>query len=196
MKAYLFLAIAAIIAISGLLFIWKYEPASSPEVRVEITHQQVVDKIERLGKLELSKYYIKDIIEKKEVKEWYKLDPKVVLIITGEVIGCMDITKIDSSAIQIDSARIIVTLPNPEICVFKIDHQQSKVYNIENSFFYDDKVLIDEAYKYAETSIRQAALKRGILEETKKSSEKILQPFLAGFFPGKEIILKHSTVRP
>ncbi|MFN8414880.1 MAG: DUF4230 domain-containing protein [Cytophagaceae bacterium] len=191
MKGYLLLIIFVFFGLAALVFVFKYDPATEESLPPpEITHQEILDKIETLGKLELTKFYIKDIIEKKDIKEWYKLDPKVVLIISGEVVGCVDLTKLDSTAVLITENEITVTLPQPEICVFKIDHQNSKVYNIENSMFYDDKVLIDNAYKYSEMSIKNAALKKGIMEETKKSATKVLIPILQTLQPGKKIILK------
>jgi hypothetical protein len=191
MKGYLLLIIFALFGVAALIFVFKYDVASD-EVPAppEITHYEILDKIETLGKLELTKFYIKDIIEKKDIKEWYKLDPKVVLIISGEVIGCIDLTKLDSTSVQMSESEITVTLPPPEICVFKIDHQGSRVYNIENSMFYDDKVLIDNAYKYAEMSLKNAALKKGILEETRKSAIKVLIPIIQTLQPNKKVILK------
>lgn len=191
MKGHLLLIIFALFGIAALIFVLKYDFNSDDTLPPpEITHQEILDKIETLGKLELTKFYIKDIIEKKDMKEWYKLDPKVVLIISGEVVGCIDLMKLDSTAVAITEKEITLKLPEPEICVFKIDHQNSKVYNIENAMFYDDKILIDNAYKYAEKSLKTSALNKGILNETKKSATKVLVPILQMLAPDKKIILK------
>lgn len=159
------------------------------EGKIEITNNVIIEKIELLGKLELCKFYMKDIVEHKEIAPWYDKNSKVVLVISGEAVGCIDLRKIDSSAVQITETQVIVTLPAAEICSFKIDHQASKIYDIETGFFEDDKKVIDKAYQLAETEIQKSAIKMGIEKQTRLNAEAILKPFLAGL-TDKEIVLK------
>lgn len=153
-----------------------------------VTHQMIIEKIVPIGKLELCKFYIKDVMEHEEIKDWY-FDPKVVLIVSGEAVGCIDLTKIDSSAIQISATQITVTLPKPELCYFKINHQDSRIYDIQNAYFIDSKPIIDKAFRQAEIAIQQGALKMGILEQTKKNAEQVLRPLLEQV-SGKKIEFK------
>jgi hypothetical protein len=162
---------------------------SSEAGKTEITNNIIVEKVELLGKLELCKFYIKDIVEHKEIKPWYDKDSKVVLIISGEAVGCMDLTKIDSTAIQITEKQVIITLPKAEICVFKIDHQTSNIYDVETGFFEDDKTIIDKAYKLAEKEILHSAQKMGIEKQTQDNAKLILKPFLSGI-TDKDIVFK------
>jgi hypothetical protein len=157
--------------------------------KTEITNNIIVEKVELLGKLELCKFYIKDIVEHKEIKPWYDKDSKVVLIISGEAVGCMDLTKIDSTAIQITEKQVVITLPKAEICVFKIDHQTSNIYDVETGFFEDDKTIIDKAYKLAEKEILHSAQKMGIKKQTQDNAKLILKPFLSGI-TDKDIVFK------
>ncbi|HSZ25720.1 MAG TPA: DUF4230 domain-containing protein [Cytophagaceae bacterium] len=159
---------------------------SKNEAKTVVTNSMVVEKIESIGKLELCKYFIKDIIEHQEIKEWWP-DPKIVLIVSGEVVGCLDLKKIDSNAIRILTDKITIKLPEPEICYVKINHQESKVYNIENEFFNKPK-LIDKAYSLAEKSIRDSALQMKILDQTKSNAQIILKPMLENF-TGKKVEL-------
>lgn len=157
--------------------------------KIEVTNHVIIEKIELLGKLELCKFYMKDIVEHKVIKPWYDKDSKVVLIISGEAVGCIDLRRIDSSSVQITENQIIVTLPPTEICSFKVDHQSSKIYDVETGFFEDDKKVIDKAYQLAETEIQKSATKMGIEKQTRLNAEIILKPFLAGI-TDKEIVLK------
>lgn len=166
-----------------------FDLGSEEEGKIEITNNIIVEKIELLGKLELCKFYIKDIVEHKKIAPWYDKNSKVVLIISGEAIGCIDLTKIDSSSVQITEKQVIITLPPAEICSFKVNHQASKIYDIETGFFEDDKVVIDKAYQLAELEIQKSATKMGIEKQTRLNAETILKPFLAGI-TDKEIVLK------
>jgi hypothetical protein len=126
------------------------------------------------------------VIEQKEVKDWWP-DSKIILIISGEVTGCIDLKKIDSNAITVLTDKIRIKLPEPEICYVKINHQESKVYDIENEFFNQAK-LIDKAYALAEKNIKDGALKMKILEQTKANAQITLKPLLESF-SGKTVEL-------
>ena len=163
--------------------------SSTDEGETEITNHIIIEKIELLGKLELCKFYIKDIVEHNEIKPWYDKDSKVVLIIAGEAVGCIDLSKIDSSAIEISETQLIVTLPPAEVCFSKIDHQASNIYDLETGYFEDDKKVIDKAFKLAEKEVLNSAQKMGIEKQTRINAEIILRPFLKGF-TDKEIVFK------
>ncbi|HVD99409.1 MAG TPA: DUF4230 domain-containing protein [Cytophagaceae bacterium] len=169
-----------------LLYHQFSNPFKIEEDKSVITNNMIVEKIESIGKLELCKYYIKDVLEHKEIKDWWP-DSRVVLIVSGEVTGCIDLKKIDSTAIEIEETKIRIRLPEPEICYIKINHQESKVYDIENEFFEKGK-LIDKAYALAEKNIRDGALKMKILEQTKANAQTTLKPLLEGF-SGKTVEL-------
>ena len=141
-----------------------------------VTNNMIVEKIESIGKLELTKFYIKDVVEHSEIQQWWP-DPKVILIVSGEVVGCIDLTKIDSNDVKITAEKISVKLPEPEICYSKINHNESKVYKIEYGIFQEGK-LIDKAYAMAEKNILAGAMKMKILDQTKKSAQNILKPVL------------------
>ncbi len=162
-----------------LLYIQFNNPFKIEPDKSVVSNNMIVEKIESIGKLELCKYYIKDIVEQNEVKDWLP-DSKIVLIISGEVTGCIDLKKIDSSSIFISEEKIRIKLPEPEICYIKINHQESKVYDIQNEFF-DKAKLIDKAYGLAEKSIRDGALRMKILEQTKANAQITLKPLLEGF---------------
>lgn len=142
-----------------------------------VTSHMIVEKIVPMGKLELCKFYIKDVMEHEEIKSWQP-DPKIVLIISGEAVGCIDLTKIDSTDIQIAPDKITITLPKAELCYFKINHKESKIYDIQNDYFVDNKPIIDKAFQQAEIAIQQGALKMGILDQTRKNAEQVLKPVL------------------
>ncbi|MCU0431068.1 MAG: DUF4230 domain-containing protein [Cytophagaceae bacterium] len=161
------------------LFLYLQYSFNKPEAVKDSTivnHQVIVEKIVNMGKLELTKFYIKDVMEQTEVKDWWP-DSKIILIIAGEVNACVDLSKVDSTDIKVVGNSIQLTLPKPEICYFKIDHSQSKVYSIENEYFEKSK-LIDKAYAIAEKNIRQSALNMKILEHAQTQASVFLAPFL------------------
>ena len=159
----------------------------SGEDKTETMHTVVLQEITSMGKLELVKYNFKDVVEQEVVKMWLP-NAKAILIVQGEAIGCVDLTKINIADITSGQETLVVHMPEPELCVFKIDHEKSRVYNTEYAFTEEGK-LVEEAYKQAEKQIQKSALDMGILKQTEENARKILTPILEKA-SGKKVILQ------
>ncbi|MGI4834104.1 MAG: DUF4230 domain-containing protein [Janthinobacterium lividum] len=149
------------------------------EPQVTVTHNTVLTQVEALGKLELVRYRFKDVVEyKKSSKYPFLPDAKAALIVGGEAVGCLDMRKIRPQDVTFEGDSVVrITLPAPELCSFQVDHNQSRVFSTENTFFQDAQV-VDEAYRYAEAQVRRSALQAGILAETQRNAQQILVPML------------------
>ena len=157
-------------------------------------HSIVVEKMEALGKLELVTYYFRDIVQHEELREWLP-DSKVVLVVEGEAVGCIDLSQLDSTSIvTVGDSLIRVTLPEPEICYAKVDHEKSRVYDTEYTFW-DEAQLVDEAYREAERQIFTSAQQSGMLLKCKQQAPLILRPMLESI-SGKEVqIVFHTPIQ-
>lgn len=178
-----------------------YRPDEAQQAPL-ITQTTVLQEVTRIGKLELVRYNFKDIleyekkrelIENKTLKEWIPLtipldNAKVVLIIRGEAVGCMDLTRIKAADLVTQGDTLVVFLPEPELCYYRINHDQSKVYDVQNVD--EQATMINEAYKKAESQIQKSALEMGILEQTRTNAGKILQPLLEKS-SGKKVLIRY-----
>ena len=170
-----------IVLVFGIISIWeifrtgRWLP-SFGEDRPETTHAVVLKEIQTLGKLELVKYNFKDVVEHEIVRPWMP-NPKAILIVHGEATGCLDLTKIKVSDVNTEQDTLVIYLPEPELCNYKIDHSKSKVYNTEFALL-EEANLVQDAFKEAEKQIQKSALDMGILEQTKQNADKILRPLL------------------
>lgn len=164
------------------------------ETITETNFKTVLEEVESLGKLELVKYNFKDVVEHKQ-KNGYSsvLDSKVLLIVAGEAVGCMDLTRIKAEDITEVGDSVYVHLPAPELCYYKIDLQKSKVYDSESLPFIKDDNLIGEAYAKAEKQIEKAALESGILVQTQAMAQTMLKPFLENLTK-KTVILTFEPI--
>lgn len=177
--------------IAGGIWLWeqykflKNDNAEAPEV----SHNILLQEITSMGKIELVKYNFRDVVESK-IKKNFLPDAKVLLIVTGEATGCIDLTKIKVADLQELKDTVVVHLPEPEICNYKIDHAKSKVYDTQYAFM-DEAKLVDEAFQKAEAQVQQSAQSMGILEQTKESAEQMLKPFIEKV-SGKKVVLKYA----
>jgi len=178
-----------ILLVVGLLALWEQVRGLALFSRLtqgSTTQTVVLEEISELGKLELVRYRFKDVVEHEQVRQWLP-NPRAVLIVEGEAVGCLDLTKITADDITASGDSLIVHLPEPELCSYRINHDRSKVYNTENTFW-EEASLVNEAYRRAEAQIRQSALSSGILEQTRANADKILKPFLERV-SGKKVFL-------
>ncbi|RYE27077.1 MAG: DUF4230 domain-containing protein, partial [Sphingobacteriaceae bacterium] len=135
--------------------------------RKEFHEDVMVEKITSMGKLELVKYSMKDVIEQKEVRSILP-DKRILFVAVGEVTGCIDLTRIrKKDIVKVGEDSITVYLPQPEICYVKLDHQKSKVYDVSGSWFEaDTKDLVEGIYKTAEQRLLKNASEMQILPKS------------------------------
>lgn len=170
-------------------FLWEKFKNFNPFIirDIQTTHNMVLKEMTVLGKLELSNFAFRDVVEQELVRD-YMPNPKAILIVQGEAIGCIDLTKIKAEDIITKDDTLIVHLPDPELCSYKIDHSKSKIYDTEYAFM-NEQLLLNEAYTRAEAKIKQSALEMGILDQTKKNAELVLKPLLENI-SGKKVVLQ------
>ena len=177
------------IVILLIIIILAYIKLSIFSSKTEMNEDVMVEKIVSMGKLELVKYSMKDVIEKKEIRTFLP-DKRILFVAVGEVTGCIDLTNVKKSDIDLQADSVVVYLPKPEICYVKLDHQKSRVYDISGSWFpLDTKNLVEGIYKVAEQQILKNAQQMNILKKTEENAVLIFKPFLENI-TNKKVIVK------
>lgn len=183
--------IISLVTIGFLVFLFFYMKHQFMAVRSEVTEDVMVQKITSMGKLELVKYSMKDVLEKKQIHTLLP-DERVLFVAVGEVTACIDLTKVRKQDISRDSlgSRITIMLPQPEICYVKLDHQRSKVYDVSGVFLPSTtQVMIEDIYKLAEKRLLDNARDMKITDKARENAQLIFKPLLEGV-SGKTVILK------
>lgn len=161
---------------AGWLIYYKFD-FNKP--RVELNEDVMVEKIADIGKLELVKYSMKDVIERKELR-YFLPDQRVLFVAVGEVTGCIDLRQIRKEDIVkhgIDSVTIF--LPEPEVCYVKVDHKRSKVYDISGAWLPGDtQQLVEGIYKLAEEKLLENAKELDIMGKTRENASTIFKPMI------------------
>ncbi|RYZ99545.1 MAG: DUF4230 domain-containing protein [Sphingobacteriaceae bacterium] len=190
MRSRLSISLVISLVIAGfLIFLFFYIKHEFTDTRTEVSQEVMVQKITSMGKLELVKYALKDIVEKKEVHTILP-DERVLFLAVGEVTACIDLTKVKQDDITQTKDSVIVILPQPEICYVKLDHQQSKVYDISGAWFPSNaKDMVEDVYQIAEKKILESSREMKILDKAKENAHLIFKPLLEGV-AGKTVVLK------
>jgi hypothetical protein len=183
------LLVISLCTILFLLFLFFYIKKQFLQTRTEITEDVVLEKISNIGRLELVKYTMKDVIEKKEVRPILP-DKRILFVASGEVAGCIDLQKVTSKDIVPGKDSITVYLPQPEICYTRLDHQRSRVYDLSGVWSPADRqAMVEDIYKLAEKRILQNARDMDILGKTRENASLIFRPMLENI-SGKKVGLK------
>ncbi|TAE35908.1 MAG: DUF4230 domain-containing protein [Sphingobacteriales bacterium] len=153
----------------------------------EILNQDIIlTKITTMGKLELVKFSMKDVIDKTEVKDFWP-DERILFVAVGEVTACIDLTKVKKEDIRITNDSLTLFLPQPEICYTKLDHQKSKIYDVSGMWFSDTvKDRVEDMYKIAENKIFTTAMQMNILGKAKENALLIFKPLVVNL-SGKKV---------
>jgi hypothetical protein len=184
----LLILVSSLVITGFLIFLFFYIKHELTGSRTEITDVGIVQKIASMGKLELVKYTMKDIIEQKEIHTILP-DSRILFLAVGEVTACIDLTKIKKSDITQSRDTVIVFLPQPEICYAKLDHQKSMVYDITGAWFPDNtKDMVEGVYKLAEKRIYDNARQMDVLGMARQNAQLIFKPLLQSI-SGKTVIL-------
>ncbi|MXV17738.1 DUF4230 domain-containing protein [Hufsiella ginkgonis] len=181
--------ITSVMILGFLIFLFFYIKHQFTTSRTEITETGMVEKITSMGKLELVKYTMKDVVEQKEV---YRIlpDRKVLLLAVGEVTACIDLTKVKRADIVQDGDSVTVYLPQPEICSASLDHDKSRVYDISGAWFQQDaKNMVESVYKIAERKILENARQMNVTGMARQNAQLIFKPLLESI-SGKKVTLK------
>ncbi|RYD77489.1 MAG: DUF4230 domain-containing protein [Sphingobacteriales bacterium] len=190
---YIFLAIAVTVLLILLNYCRKQWRENSASERESSIHHMIVEKTEQMGKLEVVKYRIKDVVEQKIERSWLNGgDTKVLVIVSGEAVGCIDLKLLKEEDITFSDDKIYIQLPAPQICYAKVNHNDSKVYDAPTSPFSNNANAVDLAFKNAENQIQQAALEMGILDESKENARKVLMPLFSTISGGKEVVITYK----
>jgi hypothetical protein len=181
--------VSSFLILAFLVFIFFYIRHQFLVSRTEITETGMVQKITSMGKLELVKYTMKDIVEQKEIHTILP-DSKVLFLAVGEVTACIDLTKVNKADIVQHTDSVTVYLPQPEICNASLDHQKSKVYDISGAWFQDNaKNMVEGVYRIAEQKILSNARQMNVLGMARQNAQLIFKPLLENI-SDKKVILK------
>lgn len=186
------LLVISLVIIGFLIFLFFYVKHQFTARHEVITEDVMVQKITSMGKLELVKYSMKDVLEKKETRMILP-DEKVLFLAVGDVAACIDLTKVNKNDIAEKGDTVTVTLPQPEICYARLDHQQSKVYDITGALFPGNaKNMVEDIYKLAEQRLLQNARQMNITGKARENATLIFRPLLENI-SGKKVVLKFGS---
>jgi hypothetical protein len=154
----------------------------------EVSAPDVVEKIQRLNRLETVKYSLDTIVEGQEsspVLPDSLAGDKLLMIVHGSTVAGVDLSQLKPESVQIsDTANgrsIQLTLPPSQVFATTVDETKSRVYSRDTGIFVSADPNLESATRAkAQAELQQAALSDGILDAAAGNARAAVTAMLQG----------------
>ena len=153
-----------------------------------ISAPDVVEKVQRLSRLETVVYSLDTVIENKESSALLPdalAGDRLLMIVHGQTLAGIDFSKLKPESVQITEAHgsrsIRLTMPPSEVFLTTIDNAKTRVYARDTGLFVAaDPNLETVTRTKAQGELQQAALNDGILDAASKNARETVRAMLEG----------------
>jgi hypothetical protein len=155
------------------------------QTSINVSQPTVVRQIQQLQRLETVTYTMDKIISGERDNPYlpkFLAGDRLLLVVHGEVIGGVDLAKVQPADVVVRGQSITFHVPQSEIFSTLIDNARTRVYSRDTGLFTSpDPNLESEVREEAERQLQQAALQDGILKTADQNARSTLASMLKGF---------------
>lgn len=153
-----------------------------------VSAPDVIDRIQRLNRLETVKYSLDTVVEGVEsspVLPDALAGDKLLMIVHGSTVAGVDLSQLKPESVQItegaDGRSIQLTLPSSQIFQTTVDETRTRVYSRDTGIFVRADPNLESATRAkAQAELQQAALSDGILDAAAKNARVAVTAMLEG----------------
>jgi hypothetical protein len=153
-----------------------------------VSAPDVIDRIQRLNRLETVKYSLDTVVEGDEsnpVLPDALVGDKLLMIVHGSTVAGVDLSELKPESVQItegtDGRSIQLTLPPSQVFQTTVDETRTRVYSRDTGIFVRADPNLESATRAkAQTELQQAALSDGILDAAEKNARVAVTALLEG----------------
>jgi hypothetical protein len=157
----------------------------SGQTSINVSQPTVVRQIQQLQRLETVTYTMDKIISGERDNPYlpkFLAGDRLLLVVHGQVIGGVDLAKVQPADVIVRGSSITFHVPQAEIFSTLIDNARTRVYSRDTGLFTSpDPNLESEVRAEAERQLQQAALQDGILKTADQNARSTLASMLKGF---------------
>jgi hypothetical protein len=175
----------AVWLLAGVHLLDLFAAARGGRTTIRVDQPTVVRQIQQLERLETVRYTMDKIISGEHanpILPQFLAGDKLLLVVHGEVIGGIDLGKIQPTDVAVHGAEISIHLPTAEIFTTTLDNSKTRVYSRETGLFTSpDPNLESEVREEAERQLLEAATQDGILKTAEQNAQLTVRSLLNGF---------------
>jgi len=151
---------------------------------IHIDQPTVVRQIQQLQRLETVSFTMDKIISGEHDSPYlpkFLVSDRLLLVVHGEVIGGVDLSKLQSTDVVVQGQSISLRLPQAQILVTRLDNAQTRVYSRDTGLFSSpDPNLESEVRQEAERQLQEAAMQGDILKTADGNARSTISSLLQG----------------
>lgn len=148
------------------------------------TAPDVVEQIQRLNRLETVSYSVDTVVQGQHTNAVLPdllFGDRLILVVHGQVIAGVDLSKLRSEQVHVDGRSVTVDLPPSQIFSTRIDSGKTKVFARTTGLLTQaDPNLESDTRKLAENQILQSATNDGILDTARANARLGMEGLLRG----------------
>jgi hypothetical protein len=153
-----------------------------------VSAPDVIEKIQRLNRLETVKYSLDTVVEGQEsnavLPDAFAGD-KLLMIVHGSTVAGVDLSQLKPDSVQItegsNGRSIQLTLPPSQVFATTVDETKTRVYSRDTGLLVSpDPNLESQTRAKAQADLQQAALSDGILDAASKNARVAVTAMLEG----------------
>jgi hypothetical protein len=151
---------------------------------IHIDQPTVVRQIQQLQRLETVSFTMDKIISGEHDSPYlpkFLVSDRLLLVVHGEVIGGVDLSKLQPADVVVQGQSISLRLPLAQILVTRLDNAQTRVYSRDTGLFSSpDPNLESEVRQEAERQLQEAAMQGDILKTADGNARSTISSLLQG----------------
>jgi hypothetical protein len=151
---------------------------------IHIDQPTVVRQIQQLQRLETVSFTMDKIISGEHDSPYlpkFLVSDRLLLVVHGEVIGGVDLGKLQLKDVVVQDQSISLRLPQAQILVTHLDNAQTRVYSRDTGLFSSpDPNLESEVRQEAERQLQEAAMQGDILKTADGNARTTISSLLQG----------------
>jgi hypothetical protein len=157
---------------------------SGRPLHIDTTQPTVVNRIQRLARLETVTYNMDKVVEgdrEGRVLPEFLTGDKILLTVHGEAIAGIDLDQLTPGDVKVEGTKVHVHLPAAQLFTVTLDDQKTRVYSRYTGILVPaDPNLESEVRAKAEQDLRQSALAAGILNTAHRNGCATVTSMLLG----------------
>ena len=158
--------------------------ATGRTIRIDVSQPTVVDRIQRLQRLETVVYTMDKLVtgaKENPLLPDFLTGDRLLMMVHGEVIAGIDFSNLKPDDVRVEGKQIRLHLPAAQVFSTRLDSGKTRVYSRQTGVLVPtDPNLETQVRQEAERQMQQAALADGILRTAQQNAASTIRSLLQG----------------
>src|SRR6202163_1315856 len=158
--------------------------ATGRTIRIDVSHPTVVNRIQRLQRLETVVYTMDKLVsgsKESAIFPNFLAGDRLLMLVHGEVVAGIDFSSLKPGDVKVDGKQVHLHLPAPQVFSTRIDSGKTRVYSRQTGLLVPtDPNLETQVRQEAEHQLQLAAMADGITRTAQQNAASTITSLLQG----------------